>query len=265
MSNATNILEELIGTHLFRTGSWTKPGGIHVALFTAVANAETGSVTEVSGGAYARVSVAVADASWTAPTGGNKLFTNAGTIVFPDPSADWGTVTHFGIYDDATLGNLLIVAPLAASRNILGTDPTPSFAIGDLEISFTGSISDDLVDLVGDHLLRTSSWTKPTVLGIALNVSGVEVTGGSYARVARNPLDANWTAPVSGNGVYSNTATIAFPAPTADWGAVDTVAIYNATSAGTEYFRIDLEDPVTIVNGSLAANLAPAALTMTIA
>jgi hypothetical protein len=67
------------------------------------------------------------------------------------------------------------------------------------------------------HIFRTGSFTKPSALYISLHTGDPgaaganEVSGGSYARVQRDPLDANWTAPA--NGQTDNAAAITFPTP----------------------------------------------------
>ena len=39
MAAKTNYLEDEVVKHIFRTGSFTKPSALHVALFTAAADA----------------------------------------------------------------------------------------------------------------------------------------------------------------------------------------------------------------------------------
>ncbi|MFM7008834.1 MAG: hypothetical protein ACKO0Z_05810 [Betaproteobacteria bacterium] len=126
----TNYLENLLITHVFRTSTFTKPTALSVALFTAVTDAEAGTVTEVTGGSYARVAVNPLDANWSAASGNNGTTSNVSTITFPQATADWGTVTHFGIHDGT---NWMFIAALTNSRNITnGT--TPSFAAGTLTV-----------------------------------------------------------------------------------------------------------------------------------
>jgi hypothetical protein len=131
MGALTNYTEDEIIKHLFRTGSFTKPSGLHVALFTA-APGEAGGGTEVSGGSYARVASAPGDANWNATAGGNGTTTNAVAVTFPAPTANWGSVTHWGIFDAATGGNLLIYAALSTAKTINSGDAAPAFAPGAL-------------------------------------------------------------------------------------------------------------------------------------
>ena len=137
MSAASNYLEEEIGKHLLRTGSWTKPTEIWVALFTTLPAEDGTGGTEVSTSAtnYGRVQHGPSDATWAAPVGGNGQFSNLGTITFGTPSDDWGTVVGFGLYDDETSGNLLVAASLVLPVVVNDGDAAPEFAEGYLKIT----------------------------------------------------------------------------------------------------------------------------------
>lgn len=142
MSQASNYLENQIIDHIFRTASFTKPTALYVALFTA-APSDAGGGTEVAGGSYARVNLAPLNANWQgthgnttgASSGTGGATSNASAITYPAPTADWGTVTHIGIFDALTGGNLLLWQALTASRTILNGDPAPSFAVGALSVT----------------------------------------------------------------------------------------------------------------------------------
>ena len=101
------------------------------------------------------------------------------------------------------------------------------------------AMSDYLEGQFRGHVFRTATFTKPTVLAVALYTAapgetggGTEVTGGSYARVQRDPLDANWSAASATDGLTDNVTALTFPAPTANWGVVTDMAILDATTAG---------------------------------
>lgn len=122
----SNYLETEILDHVFAGAAYTAPGTHYLALFTAVADGETGSVTEVSGGGYARQTVAFT-------TSGNTTSNNA-AVEFPTATANYGTVTHVGVYDASSSGNLMAYATLSASKTIETGDVfrVPS---GDLDIT----------------------------------------------------------------------------------------------------------------------------------
>ena len=122
----TNFLETEILDHVFAGAAYTAPGTHYLALFTAVADGETGSVTEVSGGGYARQSVAFT-------TSGNTTSNNA-AVEYPTATANYGTVTHVGVYDASSSGNLMAYAALSSNKTIETGDVfrVPS---GDLDIT----------------------------------------------------------------------------------------------------------------------------------
>lgn len=131
----SDYLEVELRKHIFRTGSFTKPSELHISLHTADPT-DDASGTEVSGGSYARVQRDPADANWTGASATNGLTDNAAAITFPSPTANWGVVTHFAIWDAASAGNMLIHGELTTPKTINNGDAAPSFATGDLDITF---------------------------------------------------------------------------------------------------------------------------------
>lgn len=120
----------------------TGPATLYVGLLTA-APSDSAAGTEVSGGSYARVAVTSGLSAWagtqsagstTASTGTGGTTSNNAAITFPAPTANWGVVTHFAIYDAATAGNLLYWAALTTSKTINNGDAAPSFAAGALTV-----------------------------------------------------------------------------------------------------------------------------------
>lgn len=124
----TNYLEDELLDHVLRNAAYTSPTGVFVGLLTADPT-ETGSTaSEVSGNAYARQSV-----TFGAPSSGTC--TNSGLITFPTASGgNWGTVSHFGIFDLVSGGNMLYHNSLTASKTINDGD-TATIGIGALSVS----------------------------------------------------------------------------------------------------------------------------------
>lgn len=137
----TDYLENKIVDHLFRGTAYSPAGPYYVGLMTSACS-DSAAGTEVSGGSYARVSVSKADASWKgthgsatgASSGTGGTISNAAAITFPAPTANWGTVTHWGIWDASTSGNMLVCAALTTSKTINNGDAAPSFAIDAMTI-----------------------------------------------------------------------------------------------------------------------------------
>lgn len=135
MANMSDYLEQQLRAHLFRTASFTKPTVLAVALFTA-APSDSGGGTEVSGGSYARVNVPPLDANWTAASSTDGNTDNAADITFPAPTANWGSITHFGIFDATSGGNLLVWGALTTPKTVNNGDPAPKFLAGSLDVTF---------------------------------------------------------------------------------------------------------------------------------
>jgi hypothetical protein len=135
MANMSNYLEVELRKHVFRTGSFTKPAALWIALFT-VAPTDAGGGTEVTGGSYVRVQRDPLDANWTAVSATDGATDNAAAITFAAPTAAWGVVVAFAIFDASVAGNMLVWGLVTPNKTINNGDPAPAFAIGDLDIVF---------------------------------------------------------------------------------------------------------------------------------
>ena len=131
----SDYLETELRKHVFRTGSFTKPTVLAIGLFTA-APSDSGGGTEVSGGSYARVQRDPLDANWTGASGTSGLTDNAAVLTFPAPSANWGVITHFGIFDAISAGNLLFWGALTTPKTVNNGDPAPQFNAGAFDVTF---------------------------------------------------------------------------------------------------------------------------------
>jgi hypothetical protein len=131
-------------------------------------------------------------------------------------------------------------------------------------------MSDYLQDQLRKHVFRTGSFTKPATLFVSLHTanptdagSGAEVSGGSYARVQRDPLDANWSSGTPTDGITNNVAAITFPSPSANWGVITHCAIWDAVTAGNMICYATLTTPKTVNSGDAAPSFLAASLVWT--
>jgi hypothetical protein len=131
-----NYLEDELLDHVLGGADYTRPGTVYIALGTATAatDQDSGFSSEVSGNAYARVSVTNNSTNWPASSGGAK--SNGTVITFPQATGSWGTVTQFAIMDASTSGNTLVWGDLTTSKTI-GSGDTASFAVGDLDVTLS--------------------------------------------------------------------------------------------------------------------------------
>ena len=109
MAGFTDYLEDKVMNHLFGGTAYTAPTTWYVGLLTAAPTDSTAG-TEVSGGSYARQGI-----SWTVTGSGTALAASNAAITMPAATTDWGTVTHAGIYDADTGGNLCAFETLTQS------------------------------------------------------------------------------------------------------------------------------------------------------
>lgn len=123
-----------------------------------------------------------------------------------------------------------------------------------------------------DHVFRGQAFSAPANLYLGLLTAaptdaggGTECTGGDYARAEVACSTTNWsgtqgagtTAASSGtSGTISNNIAITFPLPTASWGTVVAVGIYDASTAGNLIAWGAVSPSKTISNGDAAPQFA---------
>jgi hypothetical protein len=149
-NNASNYLENKILDHVLGEGSRDyTPTTLFVALFsnsgggaaTALesgTNSTSGSTNwgfyEINNGSYARQAV-----NFNAASSGSA--TNNGAVTFPQATADYdsagsqgNTVTHIGIMDASTAGNVIFFGALSTSKTVTSGDV---FQINDAAITIS--------------------------------------------------------------------------------------------------------------------------------
>lgn len=124
----TNAFETHTLQYLLTTDSVTRPTSWYIGLFTSDPT-DTGSAgTEVATGTgYARTAVTFTVTGDTA--------SNSAAVEFPAASGgNWGTISHIGVMDAATGGNMIVHSALTTAKAINDGDvfriPT-----GDLDIT----------------------------------------------------------------------------------------------------------------------------------
>lgn len=139
MSRFSNYSENNIVETTLRGAAFPVPAGTYIGLFTADptdANVTANEVQTSAWPAYVRRDAADGAAiatGWTAAADG--VSSNAKVITFAaNNGAGAVTVTHIGIYDSATGGNLLYHAPLVSSKTLQVGDVL-SFGVGSITVT----------------------------------------------------------------------------------------------------------------------------------
>lgn len=127
----SDFLENELLDHVLGAAAYTAPATVYIALYTA-APLDSGGGTEVSGGSYARKSVANNATQWPAAAGGAKA--NGQDITFVTATASWGTIVAFAVFDAVTGGNMLLWADLTDNK-VIGNGDTFKINTGDLDVT----------------------------------------------------------------------------------------------------------------------------------
>lgn len=144
MAAMSNYLENKLVDHLLRGTPYNAPTSLYVALYTSpTTDAGAGNEITINSNGYIRAPYTASTTTWTntqasgtgASEGNTGVTANVSVITFQSPTGSWGTVTHFGILDAASGGNLLFHGSLSIPQTV-NSGNTVSFSAGALQITF---------------------------------------------------------------------------------------------------------------------------------
>lgn len=122
----SNTFETHVLQYVFTTDSVTRPTAWYVGLFTADPTDTGSGATEITGNNYSRVSA-------TFTVSGDTATTSA-AVEFAAATGSWGTISHIGVFDASSGGNLIAHSALTASKAI-GTGDVFRIPANDLDIT----------------------------------------------------------------------------------------------------------------------------------
>jgi hypothetical protein len=140
----TSFATNLVLDALWRGQALPAPATLYVALVTTAGPTNALAGIEVVGGAYARVAIKSALASWsgtqaagsTAVSSGlTGVISNNAIVSFPQPSDNWGAVVGFELWDAPTFGQRWFFANLTVPKTVSAGDPSVTFPVGQLGLS----------------------------------------------------------------------------------------------------------------------------------
>ena len=134
MAGLSDYAEAAIINALLRGTNFVAPtvASLRLALFTADPT-DAGNLNEVATGTwYSRQPTGTFTAP--APSASSQQSSNVASITFPAVTGSAVTVTHVGIFDAATAGNMLLSAPMTSSKTLQVGDVL-SFAPGTIVAS----------------------------------------------------------------------------------------------------------------------------------
>jgi hypothetical protein len=196
---------------------------------------------------------------------------NKNQISWNQAIANWGVVTHIGVYSAASGGNLLLTIPLESPVD-MPAYATFRVAAGGLAVTLSGGFMPFVADRILNWLFRDVALQPPSTFRMALGnsltvtkeegsnaaitsddtmvFSFAELTGGNYARVNIPNSAARW--PVAVNGIKTNAgATINFLAANATWEAATAYVLYDTADPPRPLFGGNLDTPLEVANSDV--------------
>jgi hypothetical protein len=260
MSNLTQFAQKKLVDHTLGLANYPMPN-TWLALFLSNPGESGDTSAEVTGGSYTRIAISGSPSpdfsKLTATVLATGLCTNNAAITFAAPTADWGFVTHAGVMNASTGGNMLMYFPISPSRLASNGSAAIQVPIGSFNVSglftLTSQMTKYLAKKWTDHILGVLSFTMPTNVYLALfgadptedgTLTG-EIVGGSYARFQLTPaMDVTTLT----TGIAQNDTEISFPDPTADY-SVTHFAVLDALTSGNMLFRKARTSTLNIKSG----------------
>ena len=201
MSKLTDYAENKL-IDFIRGQALTLPASWYFALGNA---ADDTGFTEITGTSYARTAVARSLANFSGTQGPTTTTASTGTshetrnnIAITTPTAGaggWTAASKVGIYDASSGGNCWFYGDLGTPVTVAaGNSYTLAISAVVFTLGLTGGMSDYLANKLIDLIWRAQAFTWPATVYLRLVTTsptnaagGVEVSGGSYARVALVP------------------------------------------------------------------------------
>ncbi len=244
----SNYAEAAVLNNFFKKSAYTPQVNTYLALYTSnPTDSDVGNEVSTIGTSYSRMPI-----TWGAPAlvDGKFEIKNSADITFAKATADWGLVTHFGIRDAQTAGNLLAYGAVEVAADV--TAGNEYVVLGTkLIVRLTGdSYSRFLAEAVLNMFFRNTA-VAPTDVYASLYITdptventGTEVSTGSYARqmISFGAI----TQDANGRSIIKNSAAIVFPVATAQYGPVTYVGICNALTGGNLFCFRPASKSVTI-------------------
>ncbi len=226
--------------------TFAAPSRCYLALYLNDPGESGAAGTEISYTGYRRMEISF---SPPADVSGGIGIQNLTEITFPTPDAAAGTVTHIGVMDAQTGGNMLargeLIEPLA-----IGAKEPPVFLAGDVLLYLGGSLSRAFMAKVLNVLRGQTLQGITPYLSLwngSPEAAGAELSGDNYAR-AELPLGAP-SEQASGQVLTVSSALVKFPRPTTSWGTWTHTAVHSAPSGGEPVCVFQLTAAVELKRG----------------
>lgn len=223
----TDYLETKI-QNACRNITYTAPAEVFLGLF-ATATTDAGGGVEIAYAGYTRQKITF---SAPAPESGGLGIRNDIELKFPEAKVDSGSITHIGIFDSASGGNMLLHGALNEAKSVrIGVSPT--LRVGEVAYWSTGNMSTAfktawLNTLRGQNLEGFTPHI--TLFNGNPESGGAELSGGNFQR---KPIE--FSAPAeqpSGSMLIENSTAVTLPSVIQSLGTYNFDTIYDRATGG---------------------------------
>ena len=226
--------------------TFAAPAKCYLALYLNDPGESGTSGTEIGYTGYKRMEI---NFSVPADSSGGIGIQNLTDITFPTPDSAAGTITHVGVVDSLSGGNMLVRGELTEPL-VIGAEEPPVFLAGDVLFYLTGNLSRSWKTKVLNVFRGTSIQGISPYFSLwngSPDASGYELSGDNYQRTA-----LTFGAPeeqTSGQIISRNSKAAAFPRPSTSWGVWTYSALYSAGINGEPIYIKELTEPVELKRG----------------
>jgi hypothetical protein len=134
MGSKTNYLEDKVLNHTLRNVEFVRPATVYMGLLTSDPTETGGAGAEVSTSGTGYIRKAITFGAPGDGPGESRQVSNSAAVTYDVALLNWGTLTHFGIYDAEATGNMLYHGALTVAKAVNAND-TAEFAIGDIVVT----------------------------------------------------------------------------------------------------------------------------------
>lgn len=196
-------LEPQFLDHLLGVSAFSAPSALYLGLSTDSGGGfgDDGTGTESS---LARQSI-----SFSAPSNSSISSSAAAAIEFPRITGSAETIYGWGVFDAETAGNLLYYGSFPASSISLSTGDSFTVPAGSVSIGVSGTLQPYAFKAWSNHCLRSTSWTMPSVLYLALDRTGSSVgpASASFSTLGGSFDEPRWHDWSTGTVTHSSSGT----------------------------------------------------------
>lgn len=239
---ATNYFEDAM-LNLMRGQSIEAPNSVFLALFASNPGDLGTEGTEVSYSGYSRQAI-----NFSAPAeySSGLAIENVEIITFAECNINYGNVTHVGVMDSVSGGNMLLYGRLDSVLN-LQNGITPIFRIGSIKWIWSGNFGDYYRRAIMNVFRGSDCPGFTPYIGLCNGDpqgNGSEFAGLNYARIA---LQVSVPAQQSnGTDVCYNANELLSNEATGNWGTLTHVCIYDAPSSGNIYAVVPIGNTFSV-------------------